>query len=38
MSEDLKTASEIARLIKGRAYLSLGPWPIDLQLFIFGTT
>jgi hypothetical protein len=25
-------------MIKEQAYLSLGPWPIDLQIFIFGTT
>jgi hypothetical protein len=38
MTEEPKTASEIARLIKDRANYSLGPWPMDLQLFIFGTT
>jgi hypothetical protein len=38
MTEDPKTAREIVRMIKEQAYLSLGPWPIDLQIFIFGTT
>jgi hypothetical protein len=38
MTEEPKTATEIARKIKEQAYLSLGPWPIDLQIFIFGTT
>jgi hypothetical protein len=38
MTEDPKTAREIVRMIKAQAYLSLGPWPIDLQIFIFGTT
>ena len=33
-----KTAREIILMIKEQAHLSLGPWPIDLQLFIFGTT
>jgi hypothetical protein len=37
MTKDLKTASDIARTIKEQANLSLGPWPRDLQLFIFGT-
>jgi hypothetical protein len=37
MTIDMKTASEIARLIKDQANLSVGPWPRDLQLFIFGT-
>jgi hypothetical protein len=32
------TATEIARMIKERAVVELGPWPIDLQLFIFGTS
>jgi hypothetical protein len=35
--DNLKTASDIALLIKEQASLSLGPWPRDLQLFIFGT-
>ena len=38
MTEEPKTATEIARKIKEQAYLSLGPWPVDLQIFIFGTT
>ena len=38
MAEEPKTAREITRLIKERAYISLGPWPIDLQLIIFSTT
>jgi hypothetical protein len=38
MVEEPKTATEIARLIKERAYIQLGPWPVDLQLIIFGTT
>jgi hypothetical protein len=38
MVEEPKTATEIARLIKERAYLQLGPWPVDLQLIIFSTT
>jgi hypothetical protein len=38
MTEEPKTATEIVRMIKEQAYLSLGPWPIDLQIFIFGTT
>jgi hypothetical protein len=38
MTDEPKTAREIVRMIKEQAYLSLGPWPIDLQIFIFGTT
>ena len=38
MVEEPKTATEIARLIKERAYIQLGPWPVDLQLIIFSTT
>jgi hypothetical protein len=38
MVEEPKTATEIARMIKERAYLVLGPWPVDLQLMIFSTT
>jgi hypothetical protein len=38
MVEEPKTATEIARLIKERAYFQLGPWPVDLQLIIFSTT
>jgi hypothetical protein len=37
MVEEPKTATEIARLIKERAYIQLGPWPVDLQLIIFST-
>jgi hypothetical protein len=36
-TDNLKTASDIARMIKEQANLSLGPWPRDLQIFIFGT-
>jgi hypothetical protein len=36
MSDDAKSADEIADLIKGQATLSLGPWPRDLLLTIFG--
>jgi hypothetical protein len=38
MVEEPKTATEIARLIKERAYIQLGRWPVDLQLIIFSTT
>ena len=38
MVEEPKTATEIARMIKERAYILLGPWQIDLQLIIFSTT
>jgi hypothetical protein len=38
MIEEPKTATKIARLIKERAYIQLGPWPVDLQLVIFSTT
>jgi hypothetical protein len=38
MVEEPKTATEIARMIKERAYVELGPWPVDLQLIIFSTT
>jgi hypothetical protein len=37
MVEEPKTATEIARMIKERAYIRLGPWPVDLQLIIFST-
>jgi hypothetical protein len=37
MGEEIKTAHEIADAIKEQANLSLGPWPRDLELFIFGT-
>jgi hypothetical protein len=36
MADDVKTACEIADAIKEQAILSLGPWPPDLELFIFG--
>jgi hypothetical protein len=36
MADDVKTAREIAEAIKGQAAVSLGPWPRDLELFIFG--
>ena len=35
MVEEPKTAT--ARLIKERAYIQLGRWPVDLQLIIFST-
>jgi hypothetical protein len=38
MTEESKTAREIMLMIKVRAYILLGPWPTDLQIFIFGTT
>lgn len=34
---DAFTASEIAKMIKEQAALSLGPWPRDLQLIIVGS-
>jgi hypothetical protein len=36
MTDELRTAGEIADMIKARATSSLGPWPRDLQLYIFG--
>jgi hypothetical protein len=36
MADETKTASQIALAIKEQAVLSLGPWPLDLELFIFG--
>jgi hypothetical protein len=36
MPYELKTAREIADAITEQAYQSLGPWPRDLELFIFG--
>ena len=36
MADEVKTAREIADAIKEQAMLSLGPWPRDLELFIFG--
>ena len=38
MTDELRTASEIASLIKARATSSLGPWPRDLQIYIFSET
>jgi hypothetical protein len=38
MTNHLRTASEIAGLIKARAITSLGPWPRDLQISIFGVS
>jgi hypothetical protein len=38
MVEEPKTATEIVRMIKERAYIQLGPWPVDLELIIFSTT
>jgi hypothetical protein len=35
MAKDEKTANQIAQAIKERAVQSLGPWPRDLELFIF---
>jgi hypothetical protein len=36
MSEDVKTTAQIAQMIREQAELSLGPWPRDLELFIFA--
>ena len=36
MTNHVRTASEIAGLIKARASSSLGPWPHDLQIYIFA--
>jgi hypothetical protein len=36
MDEEIKTAREIADAIKEQAVASLGSWPPDLELFIFG--
>jgi hypothetical protein len=35
MTDGTKLPAEIARLIQEQAVVSLGPWPADLQLFIF---
>jgi hypothetical protein len=35
MSEDVKTVAQIARMIRGRAEFSLGPWPHELEIVIF---
>lgn len=37
METDHLSLPEIASLIKYQAVLKLGPWPRDLQLFIFAT-
>lgn len=36
MDDEAKTATDLAAMIKEQAILSLGPWPEDLQLMIFG--
>jgi hypothetical protein len=36
MSDEAKTPRELAAMIKEQAVLSLGPWPADLRLMIFG--
>jgi hypothetical protein len=36
MDDEAKTAIELVAMIKEQAILSLGPWPDDLQLMIFG--
>ncbi len=35
MSEEIKTATQIARMIREQAEVTLGPWPRDLEIFIF---
>jgi hypothetical protein len=35
MTDETKLPAEIARLIKERAVVSMGPWPRDLELLIF---
>jgi hypothetical protein len=35
VTDEAKFPAEIARLIKEQAVASLGPWPRDLELFIF---
>jgi hypothetical protein len=35
MSEVVKSATEIARMIRETAELSLGPWPRGLEILIF---
>ena len=37
MTDEPKTGHEIAKAIKEQATVSLGLWPRDLELFIFGT-
>jgi hypothetical protein len=36
MADGVKTAREIAETITAQAEVSLGTWPRDLELFIFG--
>jgi hypothetical protein len=36
MTDQLRTAGEIAGLIRARASSSFGPWPHDLQIYIFA--
>ena len=38
VTDEVKLPSEIARLITEQAVVSLGPWPRDLELFIFVST
>jgi hypothetical protein len=38
MTDEAKFPAEIGRLIREQAEVSLGPWPRDLQLFIFVST
>ena len=38
VTDEAKLPSEIARLITEQAVVSLGPWPRDLELFIFVST
>ena len=38
VTDEAKLPAEIARLIKEQAVVSLGPWPRDLELFIFVST
>jgi hypothetical protein len=35
MDEAEKTATEIAKAIRERAKIEMGPWPRDLELFVF---
>jgi hypothetical protein len=35
VTDEAKLPSEIARLITEQAVASLGPWPPDLELFVF---
>jgi hypothetical protein len=36
VTDHSRTAGEIAGLIRARASSSLGPWPHDLQIYIFA--